>query len=97
MLDSRVQADSCGAALSAVCGGLGAGPGECECAFDPKNADALMVANCSALIIQDFYGCGGTASHCFYDQQAGQMWEQRAFQYLVSNGVAVVQVFLTWT
>eukprot|EP00911_Craspedida_sp_UC1_P001100 UC1_evm1s824 len=29
---------------------------------------------------------------CMYDQQAGQLWAQRMLQYLVSNGVAVLQL-----
>ena len=32
------------------------------------------------------------SSLCYYDQEAGAMWDQRLKQFLVSNGVAVVQI-----
>jgi hypothetical protein len=38
---------------------------------------------------------GGGGHHgggCNYDQQAGALWDQRLKQYLLANGIAVVQL-----
>lgn len=62
---------------------------EClECAQGAS--DALEAAGCTSALMQQICG-GGHGSSCMYDQQAGQMWQQRLLQVLVANGIAVLQ------